>query len=263
MAEILDFVSEEYPLSTEDILERAKEEYGILFDDDNMNITRHIQRYMKSKPYVMVKGKGKLHYHTWNDIEEYFNDVKTERHYRKISNKDISYATNKEVLFEQQEQLQVYKKERYRLLEKVGLTEEEGKFLDVDRYGLQEYVQADELEILKKKGMHLRSELSAEETETLKQYEYFQSESEREEQEIDRLFHQTKLEIMITALFNERFSLNEELLIKDIKNYVRGGEYSSIQNDDTKNNNVKEPSMAVRRSYLRFKKQKGYVQKKK
>lgn len=258
MAKIKDFISDEYPLTTEDILNRAKDEYGIVTDLEDTNNIRHIQRYMSknAKPYVLVKGKGKARYYRWSDVEDYFNDVKTERYYRKISEKDLTYTTNKEVLFEQQEQLEANKEEHRKLFKKVGLTEAEGNFLDADRFGLQEYVQADELEILKKRGMHLRSELSEEDMETLRQYHIFLAKSEREEQEIDRLFHQTKLEIMISALFNERFSLNEELLMNDIKNYVRGGEYSTIQRD-----NAKSPSMAVRRSYLRFKKQKGYVQK--
>ncbi|MCC0643527.1 hypothetical protein [Clostridioides sp. ZZV14-6150] len=105
--------------------------------------------------------------------------------------------------------------------------------------------------------MHLRSDLSDEDKETLKLYETFLRQSESEEREIERLFQQTKLEIMITALFNEQFSLNEELLMKDIKNYVRGGEYTAIDAYQ-----AKSQEMVVRRSYLRLKKKKGYVQKK-
>lgn len=130
-------------------------------------------------------------------------------------------------------------------------------FLDVDRFGLKEYVTADELVILKKEGMHLRAELSDEDKETLTLYETFSSRNESEEREIERLFEQTKLEIMITALFNERFSLNEELLMKDIKNHVRGGEYSSLDAYQGTSQN-----MVVRRSYLRLKKKKGYVHRK-
>lgn len=270
MAETKDFISDEYPLTITDILERAKEEYGInnyYYDDDydvkeDMNMTRHIQRYMNDnkKPYVLVKGKGKARYYAWEDVEEYFNDVKVERYYRNIAGKDSTYTTNKEIQLEQEQEFESFRKERLKLLEKAGLTEDDGNFLDVDRFGLKEYVTVDELVILKKKGMHLRADLSDEDKETLTLYETFQRQSESEEQEIERLFQQTKLEIMITALFNERFSLNEERLMKDIKNYVHGGEYSVMQSINKKPLN--KQTSEVRRSYLRLKKKKGYYQRK-
>lgn len=260
MAEIKDFISDEYPLTIPDILERAKEEYGITEDWYDANNTRHIQRYMSenTKPYVLVKGKGKTRYYRGCDVDDYFDDVKVERYYRKIAGKDLTYTTNKEVEFEQEQEFEVFREERRQLQKKAGLTEDDMNFLDVDRFGLKEYVTADELVILKKKGMHLRADLSDEDKETLKQYEIFLSRSESEEREIEHLFEQTKLEIMITALFNERFSLNEERLLKDITNYVRGGEYSSL---DAYPYGTSQ-NMVVRRSYLRLKKKKGYVLRK-
>ncbi|HGM3506446.1 TPA: hypothetical protein ACKOR7_001012 [Clostridioides difficile] len=259
MAEIKDFISDEYPLTITDILEHAKEEYGIVTDFDDTNNIRHIQRYMNDnkKPYVLVKGKGKARYYTWADVDDYFNDAKVEHYYRKVAGKDLTYTTNKEIQFEQEQKFESFREERCKLLKKAGLTEADGNYFDVDRFGLKEYVTAAELVILKKKGMHLKADLSDEDKETLKLYETFLRQSESEEKEIERLFQQTKLEIMITALFNEHFSLNEELLMKDIKNYVRGGEYSPI---DAYQGNSQE--MVVRRSYLRLKKKKGYVQKK-
>ncbi|SHK89819.1 hypothetical protein [Hespellia stercorisuis] len=261
MTEIKDFISDEYPLTITDILERAKEEYGIVTDFYDPANIRHIQRYMSenNKPYVLVKGKGKTRYYRWCDVDAYFNDCKVERYYRKVAGKDLTYKTNKEIQFEQEQEFEAFREERRKLLKKAGLTEDDGNFLDVDRFGLKEYVTADELVILKKKGMHLRADLSDEDKETLTLYETFLRQSESEEREIERLFQQTKLEIMVTALFNERFSLNEERLMKDIKNYVRGGEYSAMQSIDKKP--VGSQTMEVRRSYLRLKKKKGYVQR--
>ncbi|MCC0643528.1 hypothetical protein [Clostridioides sp. ZZV14-6150] len=154
MAETKDFISDEYPLTIADILERVKEEYSIVMDFDDTNIIRHIQRYMSvnKKPYVLVKDKGKARYYTWADVEDYFNDAKVERYYRKVAGKDLTYTTNKEIQFEQEQEFEAFREERRKLLKKAGLTEADGNFLDADRFGLKQYVTADELVILKKKG---------------------------------------------------------------------------------------------------------------
>lgn len=123
MAEIKDFISDEHPLTIPDILERAKEEYGIVTDFDDTNNIRHIQRYMSEskKPYVLVKGKGKTRYYRWCDVDDYFNDAKVERYYRKISAKDLTYTTNKEIQFEQEQEFEVFREERCKLQKKQGL----------------------------------------------------------------------------------------------------------------------------------------------
>lgn len=83
--------------------------------------------------------------------------------------------------------------------------------------------------------------------------------------QIEEMFRQTKLELMITALFNERFTLKESQLHDDISNYVRGGEYSVTVTDKNNLTKIKKiEDVSVRRSYLRlFHERDKYVMRRK
>lgn len=61
-----------------------------------------------------------------------------------------------------------------------------------------------------------------------------------------------KLEIMITALFNKKFTLDENKLREDVSNFVRSGKFS-CGNEDPR----------IRRSYLRLQNYNEYFHKKK
>lgn len=65
---------------------------------------------------------------------------------------------------------------------------------------------------------------------------------------------------MITALFEQYFTLDERKLKNDINNYVRGGERSVIVTyDGSINNNL--PEQTVTRSNLRLQNNKNYYKK--
>lgn len=63
--------------------------------------------------------------------------------------------------------------------------------------------------------------MTKEQLESLEHLREFQEQSKYEEEHIEQLFKQKKLEIMITALFNERFELDSKRLYEDIKTCVR------------------------------------------
>lgn len=250
--------------NNENILEELKDIYNITSTYSDASMIRKIQRRMREKEFDKApKSKENAHYYTRDVVEEVLADEDIVKYFGSIRSKKGTYKTNAQLFYEQREELEDRRDQLFKLWEDVGLTEEEGKYLEVDKITNKEYLRADELEFLKKKGMTLRADISDEEKASLDGYNQFLQRREHESEKIDEIFHQKKLEIMITAIFNEHFTLDEEQLYKDIKNSVSGGKYDSVGSTKRKDGKTVIPSQPVRRSYLRLQNGKNYVHKKK
>ena len=120
--------------------------------------------------------------------------------------------------------IKTVKKERKALREKLELSKEEARFLDLDKITEKQYLRMDEMEFLNKKGLVLRDSLNDEELENLEAYNRYQMQYEAEEERAEQLFQQKRLEFMVTALFNQSFILDEKKLREDIGTFVHSGE---------------------------------------
>lgn len=249
--------------STRDIVEKAKKIYKIDFNYDDDAMQRQVQRYFgkKHNKSEKNKSKGKGRYYSTEQVDALLSDEKYIEYFQKISDKKNKHRhrSNEELILEQKAELNNKKEELFKLWEKAGLTDEEGNYLEFDKFNQRKYLQADELVFLNRKGMTLREDLSDEEKEMLIMFERLQQEDEFETKKVEEIFTQKKLEMMITALFNKQFTLDEEMLHNDINNWVRGGEYSS----NTYILNGEAPSQEVRRSFLRLQNINNYVAEKK
>ena len=248
---------------TTDILKIAKKMYHITSDDFDQSMMRKIQRYLKD--YGIKKDPRSTKtgfYYQKSDIDSLLSDKKMRGYFEKTKNSHTKYKTNAELLQIQQAELKQKEDSLRNLWQKVGISPDEGMFLEIDRLTDHNYVRPDELEYLEKKGMTLLKDLTDDERSLLVDYNHFLQRNDAESEQIEILFHQKKIELMITALFNEHYKLDETLLYKDIINYIRGGKYDSTNNgciyDD---GNIS--SQTIRRSYLRLKEGHDYIHKKK
>lgn len=248
---------------TTDILKIAKKMYHITSDDFDQSMMRKIQRYLKD--YGIKKDPHSTKtgfYYKKSDIDSLLSDKKMRGYFEKTKNSHTKYKTNAELLQIQQAELKQKEDSLRNLWQKVGISPDEGMFLEIDRLTDHNYVRPDELEYLGKKGMTLLKDLTDDERSLLVDYNHFLQRNDAESEQIEILFHQKKIELMITALFNEHYKLDETLLYKDIINYIRGGKYDSTNNgciyDD---GNIS--SQIIRRSYLRLKEGHDYIHKKK
>lgn len=237
--------------STFEILEEAKKIYHINTNDADLKMRRKIQRFIKNKNYSNYSKNRKTLIRR-EDVYDLLYDEKMIKYFGKIGSKNFNYQTNDELLHDEKAELNSLRNNLFDSWEKAGLSQEEGFAIEADKVTNREYLRADELIFLKRKGLTLKSDLSDEEAELIQQYNEHLDKFNYQEKRIKELFDKKKLEIMITALFDKEFVIDEDRLLKDITNYVRTGE-SSGNGDD--------PS--VRRSYMQLQNPKSYCHKKK
>ena len=138
--------------SIDNILETVIIIYRIRDKDKRLiaNIRREIQRYMKDKPFEQpIKQRGSTHYFKQDVIDEMLCDKAMINYFEKTSGHSRSYKTNLELAYERQSELKEVEKVLSEKWEKVGLTEEEGKQLEIDKITQKEYLTVDELLFLK------------------------------------------------------------------------------------------------------------------
>ena len=259
-------------ISITDMINEIGVNYGVDIkkgDDYESNIRRWIQRYLEDKPDEKAnpgtKTRGyKEKFFSRDVVNGMFGSEEFQKYIKKQLRKNQAYKSNMELLESRIKAFNDAQEEMYNLWFSVGLTREEGNYLEYDKLTEKKYLRADELKLLKRKGMQLRAELPEEEREKLEQYARFLLENENEEKEIERLFKEKKLEIMISALFNERYSLDEEKLRNDIENYVRsdGIDTIVIYEEQEKNKTYPAQSFPVKRSVDNLKNNNHYVKKK-
>lgn len=228
-------------------------------------LKRKLQRDFKSRyssEATYQDGNGKRKYYPRKIVEEYINDEITIRYFQR-NFKSKNYRPNKLIVAEQLQEFNEIENEIYKSWDEVGLTKDEGYLLQFDQFNEKKYLRVDELQQLHKKGLILREDLTEEEKEHLKLYEYFLATSKAEDKRIEELFKERKIEIMITALFNKFFTLKENLLKEDISNYVHCGKYDSdLKELSIEDTTTKKQNVTVRRSYERLQDNKNYYTEK-
>lgn len=228
-------------------------------------LKRKLQRDFKSRyssEATYQDGNGKRKYYPRKIVEEYINDEITIRYFQR-NFKSKNYRPNKLLVAEQLQEFNEIENEIYKSWDEVGLTKDEGYLLQFDQFNEKKYLRVDELQQLHKKGLILREDLTEEEKEHLKLYEYFLATSKAEDKRIEELFKERKIEIMITALFNKFFTLKENLLKEDISNYVHCGKYDSdLKELSIEDTTTKKQNVTVRRSYERLQDNKNYYTEK-
>lgn len=253
-------------ICTEDILLKVKNCYGVKETFSDSAVKKRIDRFLKlqieDNIITIEKRIGNERYFKSEIMDLVLNDGEMRTYFANKFEKRRNYKTNYELLIEQKNELKSMKQEIYALWEKVGLSKEEGNYLEFDKFNEQRYLRADELEVLDKKGMVLKDTLTADELEKLEMYNRNMLQYEYETKKVEEVFLQKKMEIMITALFNRYFILDEETLRKDIENSVRYGKFDSTNLDVEYYLGKNVPSQDLYRSYLRLKENK-YIHNKK
>lgn len=199
-----------------------------------MKINRSID-VLNIKPTMVKIKQNEYKYIEHSDVYRIF-DNNSEYFSGYSSEKNFVYEFQIQSCLDKQKEIDEYLSKREEEYKEVGLTKEEGQYLDVDTALYREYLSVEELKLLNKKGLILRnsSDLKAEDIELLKENEQIALQFEAEEKMVDELFYKKKLEIMITALFDKYFELDEKQLREDIYNYVHGVNGTIVKGmDDT------------------------------
>ncbi len=217
-----------------DIILKAKDRFRISngYQLNRSAVQRFLQIHLKNqninKSCILGKKSANTNYFTNEIINELFSNKDVIRYFERIANKAQNYKTNSELYQERMDEIKSSRVETKQLLKELELTEHDVLFLVNDTNKDHLYLNMDELQFLKKKGIVKIANLTMDEKEMLQLY-YKAKEADRiETQKIEETFKYKKLEIMISALFNEKYTLNEELLLDDITNKIRGGEHDTI-----------------------------------
>ena len=210
--------------SIKDILKEAKSRFHITYNCDDEAMKQKIHRTAKN--YKMVEVDG-CYYYDRGTVETILDELYTYFH-KRMDAQDSDVAIDKpshEIIKENVDQLEKQEELLQKRLNKVGLTRDDYNTLMLDRASnTNNYVTLEEMEFLGLTGLVERSELTEEDTALLECFYQSQQSDRLKEERIKQLYQQKKLEIMITALFNEKFELDASKLHEDITNYVQQGE---------------------------------------
>lgn len=257
---------EEY-FNVKDILCEAKQIYSINSDDHDAALKAYIQHFLTNyckennyRPKDLGEA-GKALYYERKVVDALLSNKKVIHYFTKKHSSLKTYKKNIQLAYGEKSELDAKKQSLLKKWEQAGLTEEEGNKLEFDKLTSKQYLTVDELIVLGLEGMIPRSSLSDVDKDRLK---WFHDQEILEEEEIKRteqLLYLKKIEIMLSAIFNEEYKLDEEKLRRDILNVIRGGEYSPLI---TNNGFIEDqnPEQAVRRSYKNLQSCKNYYKKK-
>lgn len=210
--------------SFNDIMNEAKSAFHISENNTDEAINRQIRRTVKEKyKTTMIDGTYYVDRHTLEcvllDLDSYFSGIVSETDKKK-------YAIGKSVEETIQDHVSEIKHEDEKLksqLSEAGITKDDYMMLLSDEATLGEYVTLDELLYLGLKGIIRREDLTEEQLDELEWREAEIEAEQYENEEIEELFQRKKYEIMLEALFYERFELDTEALRNDITAYIRHG----------------------------------------
>ncbi len=248
-----------------EVLEKFKKEFLIKGNEHDKTLLRKIQEFTKNIPSDEPKIRNTKFYSQKTFIEITENDELID-YFRKFSKKHgykkNNYKKNKE-LFEELKNEKLDKIKRHiEKLKKAGLTGNQATIIAIKD---TQYLNLEELLFLNKTGYVLRDELDEHEKNMLSSREWHMY----REEEIEKEIQKRKMEIMISALFNDKFTLDEKQLREDIKNVSIYGNndistmYWDLQEESIENIEFDEPdNFQNRRSFERLKDNKNYYTKK-
>lgn len=297
MAKAEDRKSDGY-YTIKDILKEAKRRFKIKDSYDDGGIEQYIRRTIPEveQPTIFIEDEPiafeslldedkkryskKPHYYTHNAVEIVL-DKMYDYLYGKKGEEDSIDKPSHEIIKENVDQLEKQEELLQKRLSKVGLSRDDYHTLMLDRASnANNYVTLDEMEFLGLTGLVERSDLTEEDTALLECFYQSQQSDRLKEERIKQLYQRKKLEIMITALFNEKFELDAAKLHEDITNYVQQGEnvfgittfnaetgeyeYLNPFSDDIGKRQLEGSlDLSGRKSYLRLQDSRFYYTKKK
>lgn len=267
------YTNEEYYITNKQILEKAKKIYGIrtwdpvIEEKNDANIIRTIQRFVEEN--IEVKAfSGRTHLYSLEQANIILEGC--DKCFRKYAEDPIYDNSLKKIKTEEEYELmkKSYEEQWWDNQESIahtyGLTLNEyvGLITWDNSIMKSSYLSIGELELLNRVGLTTYDELSKEELELIeanqeeiiisneKRYQGFNKEEiflakeirkeiEKEKEDelsIASLYKKTKLEVMIEALFFDKFELDEALLLADVTNQynVKDTDPFSIAIDEVK-----------------------------
>lgn len=198
------------------IIEKAEEIFGFhATPKQKKAIKRKIQRDFIQMNYPRNNGGYDEFY-----VKSYLNKEKIIKYFQKFRENKPEYRNTDFLLNESEIILNEINTNQYKLAEKVGFVNE-NKEITLD-YSIactysNKYLNPQEMLVLDKKGkLFLREELSEIEKIELENFWRIYN----EDKEIEKEFLEIKTVVMLSALFNKFFRLDEDKLKKDIANKV-------------------------------------------
>lgn len=222
-----------------DILAEAKKVFGLItYDyatdtDSDSRIIRNIQRYTKNN-MTPISSHGRTKYYSREQVEQIlYSDKGLHKYFLALAKEgavkefEISLKSNREYQYQINESLDESTLAFENRLAGLNLDLSDYFLLMEDATTEHEYLTLDELELLDKKGLFLRTNLSETEKETLAVKEEMTLLQSKQKAAIKESFQNKKLEIMITALFSREFELDEKLFLSDLINEYEAAELAS------------------------------------
>ena len=219
-----------------DILKEAKARFKIKDSYDDGAIDQYIRRTIPEieQPTIFIDEKPiqfeslhddekkkyskKPHYYTRNAVEVVLDKMYDYLFNKKGDKTSIDKPVH-ELIKENVEEIKAQNEQFQKKLDEAGLSRED--YNNILNNSDNELVTLDELLFLGLKGMVFREDLTDEQLDSLAFFEQCKAQERYEEEHIERLVQQKTIEIMLTALFNEKYELDINLLREDIKTYVR------------------------------------------
>lgn len=205
--------------SVPDILEQIKRIYKITNDYDDISLLKYIRRYINNnKKYVCSDNS---HYVDKKFVDRFFTDKKVQKHLAKIGNRTTVYKTAEQLELEAVADGMETLHEDIKKQEQAGITNDDSALMFFDEADeAHRYLTVDELIAVNRKGLTRKNELTDTELQALMNYNSEQRLNSQNQMEIDRLFKEKKFEIMLTALFEDKFLFYDKELKEDIEKYV-------------------------------------------
>lgn len=201
-----------------------------------------VSKFFKENNIEAKKVIDRRFFYSEEDLNAVINDVSTIEHFKSR----INY-------FNKHSSLEAYQKQAEKLgrargainldYKEVGLSLNDVNWINADRINGGDLLSVDELKYLNKKGFVHKSDLSIKEKRDLELYNETLYQKHAEDKEIERLFKEKRLEVMLTKMFERicpDLNVNEVLLREDVSLAVLGGLYDNGSGDFTQSNEAIE-----------------------
>ena len=161
----------------------------------------------KGKRLEGYKIKGNVPYYNEDEKESIMEDPKVIRYFQKKGKIPKTYKTDYEVQKHLNRESELAKMLSQARREAVGLTEQDERMIQYvnSAHGEHIYLTADELSYLELAGLVKTCELDEKKKEELEKYYEIENSHSIIKEKRERFFEKMKFEIMLTALFEEKF----------------------------------------------------------
>lgn len=224
-------MEEKQKYSVKDIIREAKYSFGLdtysyqFTADNDERIKRKIQRYTK-KNMTPISTKGRTKFYSLEQVEQMLYSDKGLHNYfvslakeGKTKGYEIRLKSDKEYNHQISETIDENMLTDDEFLQISVVDSSDFPARETDSLTNTKYLTLEEARHLNKKDLFLREDLTEEEVCELLSFYSFKKLEEEIKNKAKELFQQKKLEIMLTALFNEKFKLDEDLLSSDARNF--------------------------------------------